>query len=152
MHLQEHGTTDKLCWRHTPEWTNVRGLKVIGHPALQPSLAAAIVALFSISGLDRIRLTRASNCTFSATEERLQEMMARVNMHIWTDDNLTGWCPIAKLVNITSITMVFVGDISIVSGIIIHLMFGVAPPCTNGHCRPPDRQCQRSIWFGLAQT
>jgi hypothetical protein len=38
----------------------------------------------------------------------------------------TRWCPrsIAKLVNITPITMVFVGDISIVNGIINQLITG----------------------------
>ena len=46
------------------------------------------------------------------------------------------WYPrsIAKLVNITPITMVFVGDISIVNGIINQLITGGAPSCvTHSH-------------------
>ena len=45
---------------------------------------------------------------------------------------LQGGAPwIAKLVQITPITMVFVGDISIVNGIINQLITWGAPPCTN---------------------
>ena len=63
------------------------------------------------------------------TPAQIVSVMSPCSQIVQDMNETTRWCPssLAKLVYKSNFTMVFVGDISIVNGIIIHLQLGGHP-------------------------